>query len=72
MKCWLSLGRWFNSGSKEIGFNFGIHVSIFFRLRIARKKKPVYKNPNLSCNEKGVFSYYTFHANKRSPDPEVI
>ncbi len=58
MICWLSLGRWFNSGSKEIGFNFGIHVSIFFRTSYRQiKKKPVYKNPNLSCNEKGVFSY---------------
>ncbi len=42
MICWLSLGRWFNSGSKEIGFNFGIHVSIFFGLRIARLKKSLY------------------------------
>ncbi len=24
MICWLSLGRWFNSGSKEIGFKFGM------------------------------------------------
>ncbi len=55
MICWLSLGRWFNSGSKEIGFNFGIHVSIFFDFVSPDKKKPVYKNPNLSCNEKCVF-----------------
>ncbi len=49
MKCWLSLGRWFDSGSKEFGFKFGTHVSTFSSYFVLPdKKKAISLDPKLT------------------------
>ncbi len=49
MKCWLSLDRWFDSGSKEFDFKFGTHVSTFSSYFVLPdKKKATCQDPNLS------------------------
>ncbi len=58
MKCWLSLGRWFDSGSKELGFKFGTHVSTFSSYFVLPdKKKAISQDPNLThYATEGTFS----------------
>ncbi len=58
MKCWLSLGRWFDSGSKELGFKFGTHVSTFSSYFVLPdKKKAMSQDPNLTrYATEGTFS----------------
>ncbi len=73
MKCWLSLDRWFDSGSKEFGFKFGTHVSTFSSYFVLPdKKKATCQDPNLSrYATEGRFHirHHTFDVKKRSPDP---
>ncbi len=58
MKCWLSLDRWFDSGSKEFDFKFGTHVSTFSSYFVLPdKKKATCQDPNLSrYATEGTFS----------------
>ncbi len=57
MKCWLSLGRWFDSGSKEFGFKFGTQVSTFSSYFVLPDKKKGHKSrskPNPLHNRRNV------------------
>ncbi len=77
MKCWLSLGRWFDSGSKELGFKFGTHVSTFSSYFVLPDKKKGHMSRTKSIplrNRSNVFHirHHTFDVKKRSPDPDVI
>ncbi len=77
MKCWLSLGRWFDSGSKEFGFKFGTHVLTFSSCFVLPDKKKGRRSRSKSIplrNGRNVFHirHHMFDVKKKSPDPDVI
>ncbi len=48
MKCWLSLGRWFDSGSKEFGLNLAHTFPHFLLTSYCQIKKAISLDPNLT------------------------